>query len=142
MSYLLDTNVISELVRKKPAKSVVEWIQTISRESLFISVLTIGELRYGIEKIAEQKKKEALKLWLDTDLKRWFQNRELAISIEIANKWGFLQHKMQRPIPVIDSLLAATAIHHDLKMVTRNEKDFQYPGLELINPWHTYTRYP
>jgi len=135
MSYLLDTNILSELVRQKPEKSVIEWVQAIPTEHLYISVLTLGELRHGAEKLSERKRKETLSLWLENDLRTWFQNRVLAISSDVADKWGHLLAKMKRPLPVVDSLLAATALHHDLKVVTRNEKDFSYPGLEIINPF-------
>lgn len=104
-------------------------------ESLFISVLTTGEIRKGVEGVADAKRKEKLRLWLEHELPEWFGKRVLSIDAEVAERWGRLQAQAKRPVPAIDSLLAATALHHELRMVTRNEKDFDYQGLEVINPW-------
>lgn len=135
MNYLLDTNVISELVRAKPNATVLNWFATLPNEALYISVLTIGEIRFGIEKIANSKRKEKLRIWLEHDLTCFFANRILPIDQLVTDKWGKLRFQMQRPIPAIDSLLAATAIVNDLSFVTRNTRGFQFPGLEIINPW-------
>ncbi|MBL1319449.1 MAG: type II toxin-antitoxin system VapC family toxin [Methylophaga sp.] len=135
MSYLLDTNVLSELVRPKPSASVVTWFNDVPDESLYISVLTIGEIRKGVEAIADGKRKEKLRLWLEHELPEWFGKRVLNVDADVAERWGRLQAQVKRPVPAIDSLLAATALHHDLRMVTRNKKDFDYQGLEVINPW-------
>jgi predicted nucleic acid-binding protein len=135
MSYLLDTNVISELVRAKPDKNVLSWFDMIPNDALHISVLTLGEIRKGIDSIKETGRKEKLKVWLEIELFRWFEDRILAIDNNVADRWGRLQSEMKRPLPAIDSLIAATALHYDLCLVTRNESDFQYPSLQLINPW-------
>lgn len=135
MSYLLDTNVISELVRPQPNKHVVAWFENIPNEVLYVSVLTLGEIRKGIEKIQDGEKKETLRLWLEHTLPTWFEDRILDINIEVADRWGRLQHELARPLPAIDSLLAATALHYDLRLITRNTKDFQYPQLNTTNPW-------
>jgi len=137
VSYLLDTNVLSELVRPKPSASVVTWFNDVPDESLYISVLTIGEIRKGVEAIADGKRKEKLRLWLEHELPEWFGKRVLNVDADVAERWGRLQAQAKRPVPAIDSLLAATALHHELRMVTRNEKDFEYQGLEVINPWGT-----
>jgi predicted nucleic acid-binding protein len=135
MSYLLDTNVISELVRPKPAKAVLAWFENIPSEALHISVLTLGEIRKGVEQMPDGARREKLRLWLEHDLAGWFETRVLPIDIQVADRWGRLIAQMGRPVPSIDSLLAATALHHELRLVTRNQKDFDYPGLEVINPW-------
>ncbi len=135
MSYLLDTNVISELVRPKPAKIVMTWFENIPSEALHISVLTLGEIRKGVEKMPDGVRREKLRLWLEHDLAGWFGSRILPVDISVADRWGMLVAEMGRPVPSIDSLLAATALHHELRLVTRNQKDFDYPGLEAINPW-------
>lgn len=135
MNYLLDTNVISEVIRSVPQSSVIEWFNQVPSDRLFLSVLTIGEIRKGVEKLESTTKKEKLKIWLEVDLPAWFKNRILAINLEVAERWGRLQHQMQRPIPAIDSLLAATALHYDMCIVTRNEQDFKYPALEVVNPF-------
>jgi len=100
-----------------------------------LSVLTLGEIRKGIEKLPESQRKNKLRYWLDKELPNWFGKHLLPINIEIALAWGGLQAQMNRPLPAIDSLLAATALHHDLCLVTRNTKDFIYPNLIVINPW-------
>lgn len=135
MSYLLDTNVISELVRPKPAKAVLVWFENIPSEALHISVLTLGEIRKGVERMPEGMRREKLRLWLDHDLTDWFSTRVLPVDVAVADRWGRLLAQVGRPLPSIDSLLAATALHHELRLVTRNQKDFNYHGLEVINPW-------
>lgn len=136
MSYLLDTNVISEIVKTNPNKSVIDWFKSVPDEALFISVLTLGEIRKGTEAINDLKRKEKLRLWLEIELPRWFGERILDIDQFIADRWGRLQCEMKRPIPAIDSLIAATALQHDLRLVTRNVKDFQYPSLQVLCPWN------
>lgn len=135
MSYLLDTNVISELVRPKPAKAVLAWFENIPSEALHISVLTLGEIRKGVEHMPDGTRREKLRLWLEHDLTDWFGDRILPVDTLVADRWGRLLALVGRPVPSIDSLLAATALHHELRLVTRNQKDFNYPGLEVINPW-------
>ena len=135
MSYLIDTNVISELARPKPAKAVLAWFDSPPSEALNISVLTLGEIRKGIEQMPDGTRREKLRVWLEHDLIEWFGDRVLPIDIAVSDRWGRLVRQMGRPVPSIDSLLAATALHHELRMVTRNQKDFDYPGLEVVNPW-------
>lgn len=135
MSYLLDTNVISEIVRARPNENVIRWFKTVADDALYMSVLTLGEIRKGIEKIKDNERKEKLRLWLEHDLLVWFGDRILPINQQVADKWGRLQHYAGRPIPAIDSLIAATALYYDLRLVTRNGKDFQHPDLHIINPW-------
>ena len=135
MSYLVDTNVISELVRPKPAKAVLAWFENIPSEALHISVLTLGEIRWGVEQMPDGARREKLRLWLEHELVDWFGTRILLVDIPVADRWGRLVAQMGRPVPSIDSLLAATALHYELRLVTRNQKDFDYPGLEVVNPW-------
>lgn len=135
MTYLLDTNVISEIIRSKPAKSVLQWFEGIPNKSLYVSVLSLGEIRKGIEGIKENERKEKLRLWFEIELQEWFEDRILSVDSKVADRWGRLQFEMKHPIPVIDSLIAATALHFDLHVVTRNERDFQFPSLQVINPW-------
>ncbi|MDX8391465.1 MAG: type II toxin-antitoxin system VapC family toxin [Mariprofundaceae bacterium] len=135
MSYLLDTNVLSELVRPKPNPAVLNWFEKAPDESLYISVLTIGEIRKGVELVAPSVRREKLRVWLEHTLPDWFQDRVLTIDGPVAERWGRLLAEANRPLPAIDSLLAATALHHDLRMVTRNVGDFTFPELEIVNPW-------
>ena len=137
MSYLIDTNVISELVCSKPDAAVLDWFANTPDDALFLSALTLGEIRKGVEMLVDTPRREKLRLWLEHDLRAWFGLRILPIGPEVADHWGRLLAQASRTVPAIDSLLAATALHHDLRMVTRNTKDFNYAGLEVINPWET-----
>lgn len=139
MSYLLDTNVVSETVCRQQNKLVIGWLEQIPAEALFVSVLTLGELRKGIEKLTDKKRKEKLRLWLEHELSAWFEGRVLPIDLAVAERWGRLLAEVGRPVPTIDSLLAATALHYELRLVTRNARDFNYRGLEVINPWQNTT---
>jgi hypothetical protein len=135
MSYLLDTNILSETVRRAPNKSVLSWLDRIPGEALFVSVLTLGEIRKGIEAITDKKRREKLRLWLEHELPVWFEGRVLPVDLAVADRWGRILAEVGRPVPTIGSLLAATALHHELRLVTRNATDFEYPGLEVINPF-------
>jgi predicted nucleic acid-binding protein len=137
MSYLIDTNVISELIKPRPNKAVLEWFTAIPEDSLYLSVITLGEIRKGIEKISEPHKKEKLRIWLEHELPAWFGSRLLPIDKHIADCWGLLQAQTLRTLPAIDSLLAATAISASLYLVTRNVFDFESVALRIINPWDT-----
>ncbi|MEO5660512.1 MAG: type II toxin-antitoxin system VapC family toxin [Polaromonas sp.] len=105
-----------------------------------IAAGTLGEIRKGVEKLLEPQRREKLRLWLERDLRDWFGPRILPIGPEVADHRGRLLVQAGRPVPAIDSLLAATALHHDLRLVTRNTKYFDHTGLEVINPWETATR--
>jgi hypothetical protein len=137
LSYLLDTNVVSELARARPEPALIEWISTVADDSLFLSVLTIGELREGVEALPSGRKRESLRLWLETDLARWFGDRLLPVDAAVADRWGRLVAAAKSTPAAIDSLLAATALQHDLRLVTRNVADFAFLGLEVVNPWKT-----
>ena len=138
MSYLIDTNVISELARAKPDAAVLDWFANTPDEALFLSALTLGEIRKDVEKLStpeDTTRRERLRLWLEHDLRDWFGPRILPIGPDVADHWGRLLAQVGRPVLAIDSLLAATALHHGLRLVTRNTHDFDYAGLEVINPW-------
>lgn len=135
MNYLLDTNVISELKRPKPNGQVVDWFATATKESLYLSVLTLGEIRKGIDKLPDSQRKQALSDWLENEIPVWFGSRLLIIDAGVADCWGKLQAQANRPLPAIDSLLAATALHHNLCLVTRNVSDFDYSDLTILNLW-------
>jgi hypothetical protein len=135
MSYLLDTNILSETVRRKPDKAVIAWLDQLPGEALFVSVLTLGEIRKGIETLSDKRRREKLRLWLEYELPGWFEGRVLAVDLSVADRWGRLLAEVGRPVPTIDSLLAATALHHELRLVTRNAGDFDYPGLQVISPF-------
>jgi len=135
MSYLLDINVVSETVRRNPSKAVIAWLEQVPSEALHISVLTLGEIRKGIEGLMDRKRREKLRIWLEHELPGWFAGRVLPVDLAVADRWGRMLGEIGRPVPSIDSLLAATALHHELRLVTRNAKDFEYPDLQVINPW-------
>lgn len=138
MRYLLDTNILSETIRPHPHENVQKWLTEIPPASLFISVLTLGEIRKGVEKVADPQRKNHLLFWLEEELPRWFGENILPIDGEVADRWGYLTSLLTRPhqLTAIDTLLAATALAHNLKMVTRNVKDFDVPGLEVYNPFN------
>lgn len=102
---------------------------------LFLSVLTLGEIRKGLESVSDGERRLKLLDWLEIELPAFFTGRILSVDIPVADCWGRLQAEARRPVSAVDSLLAATALRHELRLVTRNEKDFAYPGLEVINPW-------
>lgn len=139
MSYLIDTNVLSELRRKQPDPHVVAWFTGRAAQSLFLSVLTLGEIRKGIERMdgnnADATRRQSLGDWLEQELPTFFLGRLLSVDSGVADRWGHLQAGVGRPLPAIDSLLAATALQHNLSLVTRNVKDFADMGVDLINPW-------
>ena len=135
MSYLLDTNILSELRRKAPNAGVVEWCSRRPASTLFLSVLTLGELRKGVESLATSDRRTALLDWLEVELPAFFSGRILSIDGHVADCWGRLMAAAGRPIPAIDSLIGATAVQHGLRLVTRNVRDFADLGLEVINPW-------
>ena len=137
MSYLIDTNVISELRRSRPSSAVERWFSQRDGRLLYISVLTIGELQKGINKTQDPQRRQNLMDWLESDVRRFFAGRILPVDESIAVHWGQLVGTAAGPKPVIDSLLAATARFHGLCLVTRNVSDFDYPGLEVFNPWNT-----
>ena len=121
-----------------PKKKVTKWIKSEDEGNFFISVLTIGELHKGIEKLDRSKRKEELHNWVENDLKDRFWTRIIDIDIETAMAWGKIQGAAERigkPIPAVDSLIAATGITHHLTVVTRNISDMKESGVALLNPW-------
>lgn len=138
MSFLLDTCVLSELVRPNPSPTVLTWVGEADEEALFLSVITIGELEKGIAKPPASAKRTRLERWLRKDLAERFGPRVLPIDVAVAAQWGALTGESEQrgqPLPVIDSLIAATSLEHDLSVVTRNSADFERCGARCINPW-------
>jgi toxin FitB len=136
--FLLDTNVLSELIRPDPAGNVVRWVEETEESILFLSVLTLGEIRKGIAGLPTGSRRGRLESWLEAELRPRFQGRILPISEAIADRWGTVTAVAAaagRPVPVIDSLLAATALHHNLTLVTRNSLDVTATGVRVLNPW-------
>jgi toxin FitB len=136
MSYLLDTNVISELVKQTPNQQVLNWMESIDNEKLYLSVITIGEIRKGIAGIQNPERLKQISHWLEIELPAFFEHRILNIDVQIADRWGRLQNQNKGiTLPAIDGLIAATACVHDLRLVTRNTKDFINASISLLNPW-------
>jgi tRNA(fMet)-specific endonuclease VapC len=136
--YLLDTNVISELVARQPNPRVVKWVDGMEPSSLYLSVITSGELRKGIEKLPDSNRKGTLHDWLSNELLLRFSGRVLPVNVDVMLTWGTLVGQLERrgkPLGAMDSLIAAIALHHRCSLVTRNETDFVETGVTLINPW-------
>lgn len=138
MNYLLDTCVISELVKAVPNENVIDWITHVPDERLFLSVITIGEIRKGITKLPDSKKKYQLASWLNTLLEE-YQEKICPVDLDVAERWGVIQGKAESngtPVASIDSLIAAVAQTYNLIVVTRNEKDFAPTNVTVLNPWN------
>ena len=136
--FLLDTNTISELIRPRPEPKVVSWFEKTDENLFYLSVLTLGEIRKGVSALSDSKRRVAIEAWLEKDLHNRFEGRILPISEAIADRWGALAGQAltkKKLIPVIDGLLAATAIHHNLTFITRNTKDVGDTGVSVFNPW-------
>jgi predicted nucleic acid-binding protein len=136
--FLLDTNVVSELIRPVPDDNVVRWIEETDESILFLSVLTLGEIRQGVERLGSGRRRGRLESWLQVDLPARFQGRILLIDESITDRWGrvsAIAAAKGKPVPVIDGLLAATALHHNLTLVTRNGSDVVGTGVPTLNPW-------
>jgi tRNA(fMet)-specific endonuclease VapC len=138
MNYLLDTCVVSELVARQPNPQVVAWMHGLADEQVYLSTITIGEIQKGIHKLGDVPRREGLQSWLEDDLLTRFHGRILSPTLPVMLAWGKLcaeLGQMGRPLPAIDSLIAAIALHHNLPLATRNEIDFADTGVTLINPW-------
>jgi len=141
MKYLLDTCVISELIKPTPNPKVIDWINHRHESLLFLSVLTIGEIQKGIAKLPDSVKKTTLQTWLDHDLRQRFNWRILDITEDVAKRWGEIQAAAEQravKMPIIDSLIAATGLAHDLTVVTRNVADMTSSGVKLLNLWEEH----
>ncbi len=136
--YLLDTNVVSELVKPSPDARVAAWIRATEETVLHLSVLTFAEIRFGIEKLPQGTRRERLRRWMDTDLADRFEGRILGVDRAIAELWGVIMARgfaVSVRLPVMDTLLAATAEYHGMTMATRNIRDFARAGVATLDPW-------
>ncbi|MBF0410400.1 MAG: type II toxin-antitoxin system VapC family toxin [Candidatus Riflebacteria bacterium] len=137
MKYLLDTCAISEFSKPYPDKNVLGWMASIQPERLFLSSITVGEIRKGLAKLPNSKRKVKIYEWINTLLEE-YECRIISIDLPIAENWGEHQGLSEiegKPIPTIDGLIAAVARVHNLVLVTRNEQDFENCGVSILNPW-------
>ena len=138
MSFLLDTNVISEWVKQRPDPGVIAWLADVDEDRVFLSVVTLAELRHGIERLVDGSRRRRLDAWLRDELPLRFEGRLLPVDEAIADRWGEVVARREtagRPIGVMDAFIAATANVHALTLVTRNESDFESAVSEIVNPW-------
>lgn len=136
--YLLDTNVVSEFIRKQPNPRVVEWVSLQEEPHLYVSVITLGELWKGFTLHPDSKRRSKLEIWFHNELMPWFHGRILPITEPVSIRWGIFDGMRQlqgSPLNTADGLIAATAFEHGLTVVTRNTTDFGSLGLNLFNPW-------
>ena len=136
--FLLDTNVVSELVKPIRDVNVLRWFSATDESILFLSVLTLGEIRKGVDRMSSGRRRAALESWIEIDLRARFQGRILPVDEGIADRWGSLSaaaDQAGKPAPTIDAILAATAVHHNLTLVTRNPSDVAGTGVSTVNPW-------
>ena len=136
--YLLDTNVVSELVRPNPNANVVAWVRAEDETRFYLSVLSFGEIRRGIEQLPQSPRRERLRLWLEVDLTDRFQGRILDIDRRVAEIWGMITARAaaaSAQLPTIDTLIAATAERHRVVIVTRNLRDFDFASVVPLSPW-------
>jgi predicted nucleic acid-binding protein len=139
VSFLLDTNVVSEWVKPRPDPRVVAWLAEVDEDGVFMSVVTFGELRHGIERLSAGRRRAQLDQWLREELPLRFDGRVLSIDAAVANAWGTIvaqRERTGRPISTMDAFVAATAEVHDLTLVTRNASDFKSSVKAIYNPWH------
>jgi predicted nucleic acid-binding protein len=138
VSFLLDTNLVSEWTRPRPNRGVIEWLAQADEDRVFISIITLAELRHGVDRLPAGKRRSQLDEWLRASLPMRFEGRVLAIDAVVADACGILvaqRDAMGRPIQAMDALIAATARVRQLSVVTRNVDDFK-PSVAAINPWH------
>jgi predicted nucleic acid-binding protein len=138
VSFLLDTNVVSEWVKPRPDPHVVAWLVDVDEDGVFMSVVTFGALRHGIERLPAGRRRAQLDQWLREELPLRFEGRVLSIDAAVANAWGTIvaeRERAGRPISTMDAFVAATAEVHDLTLVTRNASDFKSSVKTIYNPW-------
>jgi len=136
--YLVDTNIPSELTREKPDARVSAFLRNAGKRTVFLSVMTIGEICKGIAGLPAGQRRTALQDWLDIEVRSWFAGRILPVTESIAERWGHLAATAKQQgltLAVVDGVIAATALHHDLILVTRNVRDFAGLSIDISNPW-------
>jgi predicted nucleic acid-binding protein len=136
--FLLDTNCVSELVRPRPEPRVLRWMEAVDEDLLYLSVMTFGEIRKGVAGLPQGRRRTQLEVWLEVELKARFAGKIVPVDDAVADRWGMLAAETKRrgkTLSVVDALLAATALHHNLTLVSRNLKHFEGFHLLVLNPW-------
>jgi predicted nucleic acid-binding protein len=136
--FLLDTTCISEVVRPRPEPRVLEWLDAADETLLYLSVLTLGEIRKGVAGLAQGKRRTELEVWLQVELQARFFGRIVPIDAAVSDRWGLLAAEAKRKgkvLATIDGLLAATALQFNLILVSRNVNDFTHTVVPILNPW-------
>lgn len=138
MKYLLDTCVISELIAKQPNPKVAGFVDSLDSDDVYLSVITIGEIAKGIEKLPKSKRRQELNVWLKEDLLVRFDGKISPLDTDVLLEWGILTARLEstgKTLPAMDSLIAATVLAHKFALVTRNVDDFENTDIEIVNPW-------
>jgi predicted nucleic acid-binding protein len=136
--FLLDTNIPSEMRRVRPEQRVIEWLKAVNDDELYLSVITIGEIWKGFTLLRDATRRAQLEQWLESEVRDWFAERILPVNEAVAERWGVLEAERQlrgAPLNTADGLIAATALEHDLTLVTHNGKDFVGLGVQIFDPW-------
>ena len=139
MKYILDTCVISELIKPRPSSNVVSWVNSCQEENLYLTTITIGEIQRGIFKLTKSKKRTNLQDWLENELIVRFDKRILGFGLLESKIWGKIQAKSEKngtKMPILDGLMASIAIVHNMGIATRNIDDMEVSGATLLNPWN------
>ncbi|MGV1908731.1 PIN domain-containing protein [Agrobacterium cavarae] len=140
MRLLLDTNVLSEVTKPRPNKDVLTWLHELDEDRTFISIVSIAEIRRRVALMDKGRKQDALDKWLTDDLPQRFENRIIPVEGLVARAWGDLMALAKRGgrgLASMDGMIAATAVAHQLSLATRNTKDFEGLGINIIDPWKT-----
>jgi predicted nucleic acid-binding protein len=140
VSFLLDTNIVSEWVKPRPAVAVMNWLADVDEDQVFLSVVTIAELKHGIERLPAGRRRQRLDEWLRLDVSARFEGRLIPIDEQVALRWGLIvaaRETRGRPIGSMDALIAATAATHGLTLVTRNAPDFEASVPAVFDPWRS-----
>ena len=139
MSYLLDTNAVSEWVKPRPDPGIAAWLHEVDEDRTYLSVITLGELRKGVGRLADGRRRDRLDRWLTDELPERFGGRLLPVDAVVADEWGRLLASAENAGSAVDdadALIAATARVHGLRVVTRNVRHFVATGVDVISPWH------
>ncbi len=138
MAYLLDTVAVCEATIARPNPAVLAFLDSLDPDETYLSVMTIGEIRHGVQRLVASARRRKLEAWLERDLPSRFAGRILSIDVNVINVWGRLMAEVEakgRSLLMADSLIAATARAWDLDLVTRNQADFEGTGVKIVNPW-------